>query len=373
MVTEARKKREIKKAAKDSSYYEGYATMPSSLTRIEKDGDFFEVRSTRQSALYERYLKRKEIDVDFSEARNLDDIARMRDEFAKRFENAPRQADITAAKKEYDAAEKKQYDGFDAENLAHFVLRDLYNAGSDKKISDERYQNIVQYAKNVVTALADGKDISKIEEPNLSGLKRFTSRITGEDSLRNTKEMMNGRRTGKRLLSSELKDTYGEKNTTSKEVILSVIERMPKERVTSWDEIYEPFMTPFWNDTSKNMKESSEKYHKLASLLMEDKIKEDGLKTFDELARQHMAKLEKERLLARKEDIKAAIRDKNERVGLSKQRVAHINGSVDPLLRSVAKIRKKNEERAEAGESKTADKKKEVSAIEYEKLTQYDR
>ena len=36
-------------------------------------------------------------------------------------------------------------------------------------------------------------------------------------------------------------------------------------------------------------------------------------------------------------------------------------------------MKKKNEERAEAGESKTADKKKEVSAIEYEKLTQYDR
>lgn len=240
----------------------------------------------------------------------------------------------------------------------------MHKAGSDKKISDERYQNIVQYAKNVVTALADGKDISKIEEPNLSGLKRFTSRITGEDSLRNTKEMMNGRRTGKRLLSSELNDTYGEKNTTSKEVLLSVIERMPKERVTSWDEIYEPFMTPFWNDTSKNMKETSEKYHELASLLMENKIKEDGLKTFDALARQHIAKLEKERLLARKEDIKAAIRDKDERVGLSKQRVAHINGPVDPLLRSAAKIRKKNKERAEAGESK----KKEVSAVEYQKM-----
>ena len=111
MVTEARKNRNIKETAKDSSYYEGYATMPSSLTRIENDGDFFEVRSTRQSELYERYLKRKEIDVDFSEARNLDDIARMRDEFAKRFENAPRHADITAAKEEYDAAEKSNMTG----------------------------------------------------------------------------------------------------------------------------------------------------------------------------------------------------------------------------------------------------------------------
>ena len=360
MVTEARKKRNIKETAKDSYYYKAYNTMPSSLTAIERDGDFFEVRSTSNSELYERYLKRKEIDVDFSGAGNLDDIARMRDECAKKFENAQRKADITATKKEYGVARKKQFDGYDAKNLAYHVLQDLHNAGSDKKISDERYQNIVQYAKNVLTAVADGKDVSKIEEPNLSGLKRFTSRITGEDSLKNTKKMINGMRTGKRLLSSELSDTYGEQNTTSKEVILSVLERMPEERVTSWDEAYEKFMTPFENDNSKNMHEANEKYHKLGSMLMENKIKEDGLKTFDELAKQHMIQLEKDRILARKADFMEVLGHADSAKGKARQRVANINGSVDPVARSIAKIRKKDAKR-KAQENKVDENKEKSS------------
>ena len=318
--------------------------MPSSLTAIERDGDFFEVTSTRNSELYERYLKRKEIDVDFSGAENLDDIARMRDEFAKKFENTPSEADITAAKKEYDVARKKEFDGYDAENLAHCVLQDLHNAGSDKKISDERYQNIVQYAKNVLTAIADGKDVSKIEEPNLSGLKRFTSRITGKDSLKNTKEMINGMRTGKRLLSSELSDTYGEQNTTSKEVILSVLKRIPEERVTSWEEAHEKLMTPFENDISKNMHEATEKYHELAAMLMKNKIQEAGLRTFDELAKQHMSKLEKDRSSKRKADFIKALRQTDIAKGTARQRVDKIHG-VDPVARSIAKIRKKDAER----------------------------
>lgn len=308
MVTEARKKRNIKKTAKYSYYYEGNNAESSPIVAIEKDGKFFEVKSTRYSEMYQRYLKRKKIDIDFSGAENLDDIVRMRDKFEKRFENAPRQADITAAKKEYYIAKKKEFDGYYAENLAYCVLQDLYNAGSDNNISDKRYQNIVQYAKNVVMAFAEGKDVNKIEEPKLSGFKRYISRIFSDDALKNTKKMINEGPNDKRLLSLELSNTYSEQNTISKEVILSVLERMPKERVTSWNGIYEKFMTPFWNDTLKNMNEASEKYHNIGSMLMEIKIKEDGLKTFDELAKQHIGQIKKKRALARKSDFMEALR-----------------------------------------------------------------
>ena len=177
MTTKTRKNREIKKVFSETS---------SSDSKILQIKSFY-IYSRYEPELYQEYITRKDIKVDFSSAKTPKDIKALYENFIKKFKDAPTKEQIDKAQKEYDLANKNMHDSFMIQNISRQITADLANVGSDKRISDERYANIIEYTKETIRALADGKNIDSVKEGNVSFVKRFLNKLIGDEPLRYTK------------------------------------------------------------------------------------------------------------------------------------------------------------------------------------------
>lgn len=328
MVTQTRKSKGITKKA-----YDTYSS-DSKIAVIQFAGYQFSLRSRWYPDLYQEYINRKDIPVDFSMVKTQQDMDALRIQFVKRYKDAPTQEQIDIAKQEFEIAYKNELDAFSLQSVAGAIIQDLASAGANSRISDARYKQIIEYIKDAVRAIADGKNINHIKE-SMPAMQRFLSKITfSNDTLSNFKHIVN------EYSKSEF-NVYN----IPKASILKLLESLPTERITSPSSgdggPVKTYRDVIDKIARKNMQISDKKYSDLAILLFKNKIKTDGLRTFDVLAKQHMDKLKKKETQIFK-DASRAIEQKK---GLAHQRVVRMYGPVDPVARSIAKGRKKELER----------------------------
>lgn len=281
MVTKTRKLSGKPKTAYDTS------SSDSLIAVILYEGERFSLRSQWYPDLYNKYINRKNINIDFSGVKTQAGIEKLRRQFAERFADAPTPEQITSAKKANDIANKNKTNAFLIRDFARNITYDLADAGADPHISDERYLQIVDYIKSAVRALAEGKNINSIYETNLSPTRRFFNKVIGKDPLKNIKYMLNECGWGNHVAN------------IPRESLLSLIASIPKERIQSrvlgYNGAIDKYMEYFNKMARKNMDIADKKNNTLTILLFKNKIRVDGMRTFDILAQQHMDKLKKEK------------------------------------------------------------------------------
>ena len=307
----------IKKASEGSNY-------SNLIVYLHINGHTFSLYSRHNTDLYMRYINRKDINIDFSSAETVDDIQVLYDKFVKKFKNYPTIEQIEAAMKKYELALQNYDDAAFSELLAQYIALDL--GGTD--CSDERYEQIVEYLKKVLEAFANGKDINNVKE-KLSALKK----LFYEDPLRSVKKFLNSYNLHYKISSNK--------------IVLDVLKKLPKTRITDngYCKVALDYKKFFEENFSKTMKIEAKERDKVSILLFENKIAVDSLRTFKLLAGQRVYQLKKKKIKAKEKSFKNAKRKIDQKMGVAKKRLANINGQIDPVARSIAKIRRKMVER----------------------------
>lgn len=322
LATTARKNKKIEKTA-----YDTYAS-DSKIAVIMFEGKQFHLRSRYYPDLYDEYVARKEINIDFSGAKTAKDIEALYQNFIKRFKDFPTAAQIKIAAKEYNTAHKNEKDSFIIESISRAILRDLGRAGANPRVSDERYAEIVEYLKDVIHAAANGEDVSNMGEKR--GLRKLLNKVTPNEPLSDTKHIF-------AMYTKQIP------NIPSKQ-LLELLSYLPKTRMKGGAQgeckIVDDYADVFRRKSVENTKICDKKGTELMFMLFKDKIMTDGLRTFEVMAKQHMYKLEKEEQHFFAALAKAANRVKNEKQGLLRKRMANMYGPVDPVTRTIAKIKK---------------------------------
>lgn len=321
MATKLRKTKTVKKTAYDTSAG-GFKVLAISF-----NNKIFHLYSQTYPDIYKRYVDRKDIHVNFSGVKSQKDIDTLRKGFIKRYKDAPTQEQIDQANKEYEIAEKNEIWSFRIQDAARSIVQDLVRAGSNKRISDERYKQIVKYVKDAVRAVANGKNINSVKE-SMPVLQRMISKFTyAGDTLENLKFYIN-----------QFKDQISD---IPKDLWRGLIEVLPKKRLSSFQEdAVNDYRSVFSKAAVKNTRIRSDKEEDLTIMLVENKIKEDAIRTFDVLAQQHIDKLKKKDSKLKAQifkDVSAGIKHKK---GLAHQKIVNMYGPVDPVARTVAKIRR---------------------------------
>ena len=329
MVTTARANKKIKGKAYDTS------ARDSKILVIMFEGEQFHLRSQYYPELYDEYISRKEIGVDFSGAKTAKDIDALHQQFTKKFKDFPTTAQITTAKKEYDMVHKNEQDSFVIEDLARSIMQDLSIAGANPRVSDERYDQIVEYLKDVIRAAADGKDVSKIGEKRASTVRKLLNKVTSNEPLYHTKHVCT-------QFINQIRNVPGK-------FIFELLSNLPEKRMTSYvignGGVSDDYYRIFQKKAQENMEICNKKYHELTVMLVKNKIRVDGLRTFDVMAKQHMHKLDKQEQHQAAELEKAVVRLKNQKQGLARKKMANMHGPIDPVARAISKIRKNGMER----------------------------
>ena len=292
MVTKARQNR-VEQTAYDSSTWSG-ASITFTLQDAQVGEGHRSITFSRNSypELYDRFVNRKNFEVDFSDARTPEDIEKLKQ---KILADAP-----TPSKENYDKlladlndTYKQEFQSYFATDIARAVTHDLADA-SGKGVSDARYANIVEYAKNVLKSVGTKTPLEDIKESGRGGVQKMFDAFLEHDSLQRTKRAI------AQLKENEL--FFDDKQ--AQKVFGEMAENVPSERIKSHvihlkdcDPVATQFMD-IYEQKSRLAKEKHAKcYHAFVEEFVRTKIHQDVSRTFDEKLKAYQAHLHAQKQL----------------------------------------------------------------------------
>lgn len=283
---------------------------------------WLKIISIMHPKLYQKYQERKDIQVNFSTAKNTQDILKLRAQFEKKYIDTPSMEQIDIALQEYEASEKNEMQAILMKDCATEIINDLRTIESNKK-----YQQVIQLLNQNIQNLVNNQEITA---SNAS--QQILNKITFKrEPLLRFNRLIEHTSLGKRNIP--------------RETILNLTKNLPETVFYSptpkTGEAIEKYLKPFDQAVNKNRQQTDNKYHFMMLLLLRYKIKTDALRTFDLLAKHHLNKLNKQANKLKQQKLKQDNWNLNHKMGLAHQKIANALGPVDPVARSIAKIKQK--------------------------------
>jgi|GEM_PF-6034593 len=300
MVTKARQERIAPKALERQTWAGDELTFNvHGLTSTSKI-TLYPDRYFEDFELFKQLEGRKDIDVDFSAVKTLEEGQSLREKFEATLDK-PDPQDYPKTAEELDKADYRQTCASYIKDIARSITYDLANA-SEAKVSKERYSSIVNYAKELVQALAENKSIYELHEPNRTPLQALADRIMYRDTMRNTKEAIESR---KRLLLSAEDD----------KTLHDLSKNIPYTRINSriiHDKDADPVCNAFMDIYEKNARQAMADYsiavQNFKRAFVRLKVYTDALRTFDQKLQQHLSKLNTIQKVAQKQKEKEQLK-----------------------------------------------------------------
>ena len=280
MVTKARQKR-VESAVQERQTWAGNE-LTFKVHGLESASSIT-IYAGRDAKLFDLLNGRKDIDLDFSSVKTFEEGQILREKFESTLDK-PNPQDYPQAAEELDKASYRQTSAFYIQDIARAITYDLADA-TLAKVSDERYKNIVDYAKEIVRTLSQRQSTDSVHEPGRTPLQSFGDRIFGRDAMRHTKDTIQSL---KRLfLSAEDDKTLSE-----------LSQNIPYERINSRvihnknaDPVCEAFMKIYEEKTAHATEGYSGAYRNFCQAFVRLKVYTDALRTFDQKLKQHLSKL----------------------------------------------------------------------------------
>ncbi|MBO7556249.1 MAG: hypothetical protein J6T72_02495 [Alphaproteobacteria bacterium] len=243
--------------------------------------------------LYRAFIGRKNINVDFSKVKKKEDAQKLKSRLLAKYPS-PTEAEYRKAAKDYDHAAMREHQATVMHEFAKQIVYDLADA-SAAGVSDQRYANIVCYAKNLVAAVAEGKSIEDVKEPGRSVLEKIKDKVTGADSLKSAKNFV-GVYAGDQSFTG---------NEPDKAIFIDMARDIPTKPIKSramgkdGDRVVNAFMDVCTKRMLLTKSAQNKAFASFAPIFVRREIARDVSVAFDEELRAYFAKRLKEKKVAK--------------------------------------------------------------------------
>lgn len=243
--------------------------------------------------LYRAFIGRKNIDVDFSKVKNKEDAQKLKSRFLAKYPS-PTEAEYRKAARDYDYAAMREHQATVMHEFAKQIVCDLANA-SATGVSDQRYANIVCYAKNLVAAVAEGKSAESVKEPGRSVFERIKDKVTGADALDTAKDFVG--------VYAEDQSFTG--NEADKAIFIDMARDIPTKPIKSrvmgedGDKVANDFMKVCAKKVFSMRAAQNKAFASFAPIFVKREIARDVSDAFDEELRDYLAKRSKDKKIAK--------------------------------------------------------------------------